>query len=330
MNKYISFIAIAIIAVLSIGKAFSQVITDKSFYWNFLPVESNDFHNYRGDHILPSMLLYETYLANTYTAPLIDIFERKGEVKSIDVKINKFTYKFGELVMSPEPVYENSIQYDSFGNIVKYKNSWGISYNGIKIASEQNRKVKKETDSRGLVIRVISNDNEYIDYEYDAKNRVVRVKSHSADGSIYDVYLIFQYSYLPNSEKISAIKVYNGKTGKSIGEAEYGYLNGKITNIRCANLGQETIEKHFSYDAKGNIKSFNLVEKPIVGGTKTTRYECLNTYNTNGSLAKCDYAITYFNNQEHETVSRKFKYDNSGNWIELLDGKVIIKREIKY
>lgn len=333
MNKCHLLFAIAISLICNIGSTYSQVVTEKSFDWLRLPVDASDFHSYKGHHPLQSYKLYDTSIYNVYTAPIVDIFERKGAVKSISLKIYVYTKKFGELVISPNPVYNNFVTYDSSGNIIDYTNLQGlVERDGMGIASEVGRKVKKETNSEGLVTRAASyqcDDN--IKYEYDSKNRVILANACILKGSIHENNLIFKYSYFPNSNKVSEIVAYDGKSGESIGKAEYEYSGDKIVRFMCTKLNGETFKKTFTYDSKGSIKHFQFTEIGVIGDVRTFDYEftdCI--YTANGYLSKCNYTKTDPNHQESEALSKSFKYDANGNWIELIDGLVVVKREIKY
>lgn len=334
MNKTIFALVLCGLVFVTTSKAFSQIVGEKSFSWACLPLRTTDFHNFNRSHTLPSMGEYMTALNNTYYSPLIDLFEYKGKVKRLNVKIYKSTMSFGKQTFSSSPSYENVIEYDNHGDIVYLKNKWGANFSG-RVVAENPKSTKRITNSKGLITDVIKSETRdginHITYEYDNNGRVVVANSHTQDGGRYDSFLIFKYSYLPSSDNVSEINVYDGKNGKLIGSARYGYNNNKLLYIECDNPNDmmcQTEKKTFTYDSMGNIKSLQYISRGLVGEPNCVEYQFNNIYSKN-LLAACHYTRS-FNRNHVETVKMDIQYDGYGNWIELSEDNIIIKREFEY
>lgn len=137
--------------------------------------------------------------------------------------------------------------------------------------------------------------------------------------------LIFQYNYIPNSNKISSVVAYNGETAKEVGKVNYVYdAQKRLIHLYGNHIDAGKFEKQIKYDIHGNIAFLSFSEHSKMGDYRKQEYIYNNHYDEKGLLCKTEYQYKDESNSNNFSNSYSlnfvscYKYDIEGNWVEVL------------
>lgn len=282
--------------------------------WSYLPVTSEQIQMYKGDG--ESLYNDVDYQNGLRVSQLYNI--KKSNVEKMTIAFCPIVEKFGKPTLSTRARKVLEADYDSEGRVLNGGETGLKMIPGGYASCGADIKLKDQRISE-----VIYSYGEKAIYEYNQNGYVKTVKYHSYYGSPFDKMSIFQYNYIPNSNKISSIVVYD-ETAKEVGKVNYVYDSQKRLIHLSGNHLDEKFEKEIKYDAHGNIAFLGFSEYPRMGGYDKQEYIYNNHYDENGLLYKTEY-LYKIDSKSHNFSSRYslnfvscYKYDIRGNWIEVL------------
>lgn len=279
-----------------------QFTDDLQTMMTYLPRTADDFHSKYYDTDLESAMSVSSFSLYYNTIEGIPIMKHDGS-------INSLTVQFYETI-EDTPIIELKMKFDSNGILSSCKGSGirRILY-GPNLALE---------------------DNKTFEYTRDSKNRVTEAKVQKYN----QTFLVFRYSYMPNSKKIATVKGYNSD-GEILGEVLYSYNSGRLSGLhfkgyiytsKGACLTAES-KKTYIYDGHGNLSKTELSKWH---GSKSAGYRQVftfdNQYNDRGLLvlSKTSFSQSYNSGRRGGTPvysTIKYTYDNHDNWIKVESDK---------
>lgn len=298
--------------------AYGQVINGNM--WNYLPVISEQVQMYKGDG--ESLYNDVDFKNGMWTSQLYNI--KKNNVEKMTIAFYPIVKKFGKPILSTEAYKGFQVTYHSDGRILRGGGSnlsldsriipGGYTVNGADIKLKDNR-----------TYEVIYSYNEKAIYEYNQNGYVKTIKYHSNYGSPFDKMFIFQYNYIPNSNKISSVVAYSGETAKEVGKVNYVYDGQKrLIHLYGNHIDAGKFEKKIKYDIHGNIAYLGFSEHSKMGDYRKQEYIYNNHYDEKGLLCKTEYQYKDESNSNNFSNSYSlnfvscYKYDIEGNWVEVL------------
>lgn len=320
MNKWLLICCLSYCSLFAYG----QIVNGYSFSWSRLPVTSEDFQICKGN----GETLYNSVGEKGFqTSQLYNI--NKGNVSKFNVLFYSIEEKFGEPVLSTEAHEGFEVRYSQTGRALREHN-WGLEWKAIPGGFGGNI----EFGNKGIS-EITYYDDEKIIYDYNNEGYVETVTCRS---------LIFKYAYVPNTNRISSVIVYDGSTAKESGRVNYVYdSQGRLVGLYGTNKHKGKNEKQIKYDSQGNISYLRFTEHSLGGVYMIQTYVYNNHYNEKGILYKAEYQyICEIRNNNrspfHRTSSNfvsSYEYDALGNWIEVttVDEKgigICTKRIITY
>lgn len=313
MNKLLIINLLFFISLLAHG----QVINGEM--WSYLPVTSEQIQMYKGDG--ESLNNDVDFKNGMWTSQLYRI--KKNNVEKMSIAFYSIAEKFGKPTLSTGARKVIKVTYNSDGRILLGGGSnLGLDSRIIPGGYTQNGAKIKLSDKR--ISEVNYSYEEKAIYEYNQNGYVKTVKYHSYYGSQFDKMSIFQYNYIPNTNKISSIVAYDGQTAKEVGKVSYVYDGQKRLIHLSGNLVDVgKFEKKIKYDTHGNIAFLGFYKYPQMGGYDKQEYIYNNHYDEKGLLYKTEYLYNV-ESKSHNLSSRYslnfvscYKYDIFGNWVEV-------------
>lgn len=306
--------------------------------WDYLPVTSEHIQTYKGNGV--SLFNDVDRRNGMWTSQLFSI--KKGNTEKMIIAFYPIVKKFGKPVLSTEARKAFEVGYNSAGRILYGSgNIFGFDSRIIP-GGYSARGGEKITFGDKGISEVTYSYNEKAIYEYNQNGYVKTVKYHSYYGSEFDKMVIFQYNYIPNTNRISSITAYNGETAKKVGKVDYVYDGQqRLIHLYGEYVDDGKYEKQIKYDTHGNITFLGFAQYPRMGGYNKEEYIYNNHYDEKGLLCKTEYQYrldaksSNFSSRYSSNFVSCYKYDIWGNWIEVLttDEQGVgecVKRSITY
>lgn len=320
------FLLILIASLCYINLCYGQRFTTSlERIMNILPRTADDFQSKYYDTDLESV-----YSVNSLTFPFfegIPIMKHSGSISSMTFQIINSIERFGERQLDDTPKYSFKMAFSPNGVLTYENGARPFFFPNVPCSTHVGDGID------------LSLDNDMtVEYTRDAQNKVIEAVVLDDDAP----FLIFRYSYLANSKKISTIKGYNSN-GKLIGEVAYSYDNGRISELyfkgySINNNGsrlETEYKKRYTYDGHGN---YSKVDMSNWRGIRSTGFQDIytfdNQYDSKGRITVSKVGYSHISNSGSRRGgtpsyhTKRFTYDSHGNWIKVErdDGQVAIRK----
>ncbi len=292
---------------------------------NYLPRTADDFQSKYYDTDLESAVSVNSLSFTFFEG--IPIMKHNGSIKSLSFELFDIIEKFGEKQLKDTPKHSVKMMFDSGGSLSSYRGNRRILAPGVPCSSEVGHGID------------LSYDNDMtVEYSRDAQQRVTEAQVLDSGSP----YLIFRYSYLSNTKKITTIKGYNS-SGNLIGEVLYRYNNERLCELyykgysysinRVGPKLETESKKLYTYDGHGNFSKIDLWSWYGIKDSGYRRvYTFENQYNEKGQLvsSKIGFSQSYNSGRRGGTPvfhTRKYTYDSHDNWVkvETSNNQVIVR-----
>ncbi len=302
---------------------YGQLFTyDLQRLMNSLPRTADDFQSRFYDTELESATSVSSLTFPSFEG--VPIMKHNGSISKMTFQIFNTIERFGERYLNDTPNYSVTMTFNSNGTLTHLKGAHNLFAPNVPCSSHV-----------GTGIDLSIDNDMTVEYTRDEQQRVIEAQVLDSGNP----YLIFRYAYLANSKKITTVKGYD-YNGKLIGEVLYSYNNGRLSqlyykgySIYSSRLETE-FKKLYTYDGHGNYSKIDISRWH---GTKSAGYQQVytfeNQYDSKGQLttSRVGFSQSYNSGNRGGTPfchSRKFTYDNHGNWIkvESTEGQVAIRQ----
>lgn len=349
MKKILSIL----IMIVCASSLFSQNLTTNVSLLQ-LPRSTDDFQKYQFDYSLENASVLEEAYPFTISSTVssfdgvgIHPFEHSSPVKQITCQLSKKEGAKEITCYLIESIFDSNGQLVDFNGRIAVINNYRFGYmrwsdiDGEKLrilpctSNPYLYDIQPTRNAKGLITN-ISTD---IYYTYDDHDRVVEIK---VNGGRY----LYRYSYVSNTKNIERISIFI--SNRKRGEVVYTYNNKKIVKLDAkefyATGNNDAVEnkytKNYKYDSHNRIAEIELIKESVGGTVSHTTYSFNNSYDSNGKIMSSDISKmvklrtgTYTNGsyKEPKRFSRRYQYDDKGNWIGIEDNQGnFLRRNITY
>ncbi len=295
-------VVLFVMSIFGVSLCYSQQFTDDlKTMMTYLPRTADDFHSKYYDTDLESAMSVSSSSLCHKTIEGIPIMKHNGSINSLTVQF------YGAI--NDTSIVDLEMKFDSNGIL---SSCTGVGVGGL------------------YGYYLVREGNKTVEYTRDSNNRVTEAKVKKYNQN----YLVFRYSYMPNSKKIAMVKGYDSN-GDLLGEVLYSYNNGKLSGLyfkgyvntsKGACITAES-KKTYIYDGHGNLSKIELSKWH---GSKSAGsrlvYTFDNQYNAKGLLvlSKTSFKLSYNSGTWGGTPAYstiKYTYDNHDNWIKVESDK---------
>ena len=337
MKRTFVLLLIAILGYTSESQG-QRLTDDSEKMMSLLPRTADDFQSKYYDLDLISAVSIS--MLNFPLFEDIPITAHNGNITGLTFQIFRTVEKFGEKMLKETPEQGIKMDFTSSGKLINCMGIDGRNPNPISNRFSLFSCIPSSTRLESGIGLADSNGMT-VEYTKDTQNRVTEAQVLKSG----DPRLIFRYSYLGNTKKISTIKAYNS-IGVLIGEVFYNYDNDKLSELYyktyiktpTMNALEGEFRKQYTYDAHGNYSKIDFWH--WTGSSSSWMREVLtyeNQYNPQGQLTISRVGSSKEFNSPSGRVpipsysNRKYTYDSMGNWVKIeIDDGIVLKREFQH